>query len=150
MTNATKGQTLIQYAMLLPAMALTIGLIVDLGSMLYHYSIGQTVVAGAAYAAATAFDEEAFYTQNTVQLNQGGWIDGGRACDVARTHMQSNTRDGEPLVTLTNCRVERNRVTVSGSIAAPTTFLDALGVGSRSFTFTAIAEFQVGITVRDQ
>ncbi len=144
------GQSFVTYALLLPVVALSMGLIVDLGSLLYRYSIGQTVVAGAAYAAATAFDESTFYQDNTVQLNQGGWDGATTACIRARNHLTNNVRDGEPLVTLTGCQVQGNRVTVSGSIAAPTTFLDALGVGGRSFTFTAVAEFQVGITARDQ
>ena len=50
------GQSLVTYALLLPIVVLSLGLIIDLGSMLYRYSIGQTVVAGAAYAAATAFE----------------------------------------------------------------------------------------------
>ncbi len=149
-STSQRGQSAVLYALLLPIAILAVGMVVDLGSMLYRYSIGQTVVAGAAYAAATAFDEAAFYEDNTVQLNQGGWSQGTIACDRARNHMTNNTRDGEPLVTMTGCQVVGNRVTVSGFIAAPLTFLDALGLGGRSFAFTAIAEFQAGITAPNQ
>lgn len=135
-----KGLSAAWYLAVLPALLAFVGLAVDTGIVLTHYRLGQVTVDGAAYAAATFLDGEAFEQTNDVILHPGD------ACSAAALYTADN---GQGVVSIT-CAVSGNRVDIAGTVTAPTLFMRIFGVSQLTFYPNASAELKYGITEEGQ
>ena len=143
--QAESGQIAVMLVILLPVLLGLAGLVVDGGIMFVHYRLGQAIVDDAAYAAATALDEETLSgIINEVRL------DPAEACSLASENAAENSaRNGGVLGGL-SCSVSATNVTVSGQITSPTIFMSIFGINQVTFDLTSSAELKYGITEEGQ
>jgi len=124
-----------------PLFVLLFALVIEVGIAGYHFLVLQRTIDAAAFAAGMQLDEEVFLEDgNVVQLSSS-------ACDVVVGVVAA---DGQGVVALTGCVPAGDTVTVTGSTTAPSLFSGVLGYSGASFTWTARAQFQVGITEAGQ
>lgn len=142
---AESGQMAAMLVILLPVLLGLAGLVVDGGNMFVHYRLGQAIVDDAAYAAATALDEEVLAgPTNEVRL------DPTEACGLAEGYAAENSaRNGNALGGL-SCSANGTTVTVSGQVSAPTIFMRIFGINQMTFHLTSSAELKYGITEEGQ
>lgn len=143
--SAESGQMAAMLVVLLPVLLGLAGLVVDGGNMFVHYRLGQAIVDDAAYAAATALDEEALASPaNEVRL------DPAEACGLAEAYAAENSaRNGNVLGGL-SCSANGTTVTVAGQVSAPTIFMRIFGMNQMTFHLTSSAELTYGITEEGQ
>jgi Flp pilus assembly protein TadG len=137
-----RGQIAVMLVLLLPILLALAGLVVDGGIVFVNYRLGRVTVDSAALAAATKLDERVFRdVENAVVL------DTEEAYQAALDYAEWN---GRGRVAITGVSIFGNRVSVYGSVAAPTMFMRVLGVNDVVFNLSAEAELKYGITEEGQ
>jgi Flp pilus assembly protein TadG len=127
-----RGQSLVWFAMLLPALLTVLGLVVDAGLALEARRELQNAADRAARAGAMQIDEEAF-------LNGGGVrLDPARATEAAGQYAAGAG------VSVTGIAVGTDEVAVRVSRSFPSTFLRLFGVSGITMTATGTARPRVG------
>lgn len=143
--QSESGQIAVMLTILLPVLLGLAGLVVDGGIMFVHYRLGQAIVDDAAYAAATALDEETLSgITNEVKL------DPAEACSLASENAAENSVRNGGVLGGVSCRVSGTNVTVSGRVTSPTIFMRIFGIEQMSFELTSSAELKYGITEEGQ
>ena len=143
--RAESGQVAVMLVILLPVLLGLAGLVVDGGIMFVHYRLGQAIVDDAAYAAATALDEETLSgITNEVTL------DPAEACSLASENAAENSARNGGVLGSVSCSVSGTNVTVSGQVTSPTIFMRIFGINQVAFDLTSSAELKYGITEEGQ
>jgi len=136
-----KGQYMIYMALLLPLVAVALGLVIDGGLMFRNWRLGRSVVAAAAHAAAQQIDRDHFLRTNQVQL------DSSAAQAAAEAYAATNSGG---LIRVRRVAVWADRVTVEGEGEFPTIFMRIFGVTSVRLRMSASAAPRYGIEASGQ